>query len=55
MLRGEVAKTFVRESLLAESAGGKVRCNVCERWCVLKPGGLGWCQTRENRDDITPT
>ena len=50
MPRGEVAKTFVRESLLAESAGGKVRCNVCERRCVLKPGGLGWCQTRENRD-----
>jgi pyruvate formate lyase activating enzyme len=41
---------FVRDSLLQERTNGKVRCNVCERRCVLPPGGLGWCRTRQNRD-----
>jgi pyruvate formate lyase activating enzyme len=41
---------FVRESLLQERVNGKVRCNVCERRCVIVPGGLGWCRTRENLD-----
>mgnify|MGYP001613011662 CR=1 FL=1 len=41
---------FVRESLLQERIGEKIRCNVCERRCVIVPGGLGWCRTRENRD-----
>jgi len=49
MWRGEVAMSFVRESLLAEKAGTKIRCNVCERRCFLIPGGLGWCRSRENR------
>jgi len=49
MLRGSVATSFVRESLLSEIVGGKIRCNVCERRCLLIPGGLGWCRTRENR------
>jgi len=40
---------FVRESLLQERIDGKVRCNVCERRCVIVSGGLGWCRTRENR------
>ncbi len=40
---------FVHESLLQERTAGKIRCNVCERRCVLVPGGLGWCRTRENR------
>ncbi len=41
---------FVRDSLLQERTNGKVRCNVCERRCVLPTGGLGWCRTRQNRD-----
>jgi len=49
MWRGEVAMSFVRESLLAEKAGTKIRCNVCERRCFLIPGGLGWCRSGENR------
>ena len=49
MWRRSVATSFVRESLLSETVGGKVRCNVCERRCLLIPGGLGWCRTRENR------
>ncbi len=41
---------FVRESLLQETVGNKVRCNVCERRCLLVDGGTGWCRTRQNRD-----
>jgi len=37
---------FARESLLQDRVGSKTRCNVCERRCVLVPGGLGWCRTR---------
>jgi pyruvate formate lyase activating enzyme len=44
------ASGFVREALLQESTNGKIRCNVCERRCVLRPGGTGWCRTRQNRD-----
>jgi pyruvate formate lyase activating enzyme len=40
---------FVREALLQEREGNKVRCNVCARRCLLPPGGKGWCRTRENR------
>jgi len=41
---------FIHASLLQEELNGKIRCNVCERRCVIVPGGLGWCRTRENRD-----
>ncbi len=40
---------FVRPALLQERRGDKLRCNVCERRCVIVAGGLGWCRTRENR------
>ena len=40
---------FVRESLLQERTNGKVRCNVCERRCLLVTDGFGWCRTRQNR------
>jgi pyruvate formate lyase activating enzyme len=46
---GEVDAVFVREALLQERTEGKVRCNVCERRCLLRPGGFGWCRTRQNR------
>jgi len=42
--------SFVRQAALQENAGRKVRCNVCERRCLLVDGGLGWCRTRQNRD-----
>ncbi len=45
-----LGERFVRDSLLQERTNGRVRCNVCERRCVLPPGGLGWCRTRQNRD-----
>jgi len=41
---------FKHEALLQEKINGKVRCNVCERRCVITPAGLGWCQTRTNQD-----
>jgi len=40
----------VLESLLYERAGNKIRCNVCERRCLLPTGGFGWCRTRQHRD-----
>jgi pyruvate formate lyase activating enzyme len=44
-----IASEFVRESLLQEKTNGKIRCHVCERRCLLRAGGLGWCRTRQNR------
>lgn len=47
----EVSKSpFIREGMLQEKVGNKVRCNVCERRCLIVEGGLGWCRTRQNRD-----
>src|SRR3990172_8613165 len=46
---------FVRESLLQDRTDNKVRCNVCERRCVIVRGGRGWCRTRENRDGTLVT
>ncbi len=40
---------FIRNSLLGERTNGKVRCNICERRCLLVAGGTGWCRTRQNR------
>jgi hypothetical protein len=40
---------FDHDALLQEALGNKVRCNTCERHCLIIPGGMGWCQTRENR------
>lgn len=40
---------FVREALLQEPVGNRVRCLTCERRCLLVEGGLGWCRTRRNR------
>jgi pyruvate formate lyase activating enzyme len=45
----EGESVFVRESLLQQTCGGKTRCSVCERRCLLVPGGFGWCRTRQNR------
>lgn len=41
---------FIREALLQEKVENKIRCNVCERRCLIVDGGLGWCRTRQNRD-----
>lgn len=45
---------FVHPALLQESVGeparGRVRCLTCERRCVISPGEVGWCRTRQNRN-----
>jgi pyruvate formate lyase activating enzyme len=46
---------WVRRSLLQEKQDSKIRCNVCERRCLLTRGGLGWCRTRQNRDGTLVT
>ena len=43
------AQVFVRDALLQQARAGKIQCNACERRCLLVPGGLGWCRTRQNR------
>ena len=47
--RGEARDNFIRRSLFEERVDGKVRCNICERRCLLVAGGTGWCRTRQNR------
>ncbi|RZN33856.1 MAG: AmmeMemoRadiSam system radical SAM enzyme [Methanophagales archaeon ANME-1-THS] len=42
--------TCVREALLYEPEGQKVRCKTCERFCEIAVGTLGFCKTRMNRD-----
>lgn len=43
-------KPWVRKALLYDKVGRNVvRCNVCERRCVIPPGKLGFCKTRQNR------
>lgn len=42
--------TCVREALLYEQEGQKVRCKTCERFCKIAVGKLGFCRTRMNRD-----
>lgn len=40
-----------KAALLYETAGdNKVRCNVCQRRCVIPEGKTGWCRTRTNEE-----
>ena len=39
----------LKEAVLTESlSGGRVRCNICQRRCVLSDGGVGYCRTKVN-------
>jgi hypothetical protein len=53
---GEVESIFVREALLHEATGGKVRCNTCERRCTIVPQLAAltevMCQCDETRMNI---
>ena len=40
---------FLQRACLQEPASGGVRCLTCERRCLIREGGRGWCRTRENR------
>ena len=44
-------KPNIREAKLYEKLeDDKVRCNLCERKCIIPNGGRGFCKTRENRN-----
>ncbi len=45
----------IRPALLQEQVGRRVRCLTCERRCLLAPGDVGWCRTRQNRDGVLHT
>jgi len=47
-----MADPSIREALLQDKAGDKVRCLTCERRCLLAEGAVGWCRTRMNRDGV---
>ena len=48
-IRQNSEQPWVREALLYDRlSGGKVRCNTCERRCVISPSNLGFCKTRQN-------
>ena len=40
---------LIREALLYEKIGERVRCNTCPRHCVLGEGKRGFCFTRQNQ------
>lgn len=40
---------MIREALLYENMGERVRCNTCPRHCVLGEGRRGFCFTRRNQ------
>lgn len=33
-----------------ENSDGKVRCHLCNHYCMIKDGKRGICGVRENRD-----
>ncbi len=41
----------LREALLYEQLpSGRVRCNLCQRRCLIEPNGFGYCSVRINRE-----
>jgi pyruvate formate lyase activating enzyme len=49
MIRHGDRPEVIREALLQEPVGERVRCLTCERRCTLADGQVGWCRTRQNR------
>ncbi len=48
--RGLSEEGPLREALLYEQlSSGRVRCNLCQRRCLIEPDGLGYCSVRVNR------
>jgi pyruvate formate lyase activating enzyme len=42
-------RPWIRKALLyTKLSEGKVRCNICERSCIISPNKLGFCKTRRN-------
>jgi len=47
----KISEQYIREALLYDKLSmKKVRCNTCNRHCVIVPGKLGFCKTRKNID-----
>ena len=45
----EVSEPYVREALLYDKLSHKrVKCNTCNRRCIIPRGKLGFCRTRKN-------
>ena len=43
-----MAEERIRQALLYENLGDKVRCHTCERLCLIGEGELGFCASRKN-------
>jgi len=43
-----MAEDRVRQALLYEHLGDKVKCHTCERYCLIPEGESGFCATRKN-------
>ncbi len=44
---------MLKEAMLVRELGNQtVQCQVCEHACVLRPGAVGICGVRENRDGV---
>jgi pyruvate formate lyase activating enzyme len=52
-LSGE--RATVCQALLWERRREALRCLTCERRCVLEPGQVGWCRTRQHRGGVVVT
>ncbi|MDI6825747.1 MAG: AmmeMemoRadiSam system radical SAM enzyme [Candidatus Aenigmarchaeota archaeon] len=47
----KIKDQYIKEALLyGKLKNKKVRCNTCNRRCIILPGKLGFCKTRENKD-----
>jgi len=47
----KVPEKYIKEALLYDKLENKkVRCNTCNRHCIIATGKLGFCKTRENRN-----
>jgi len=50
-VRVRLKNSILKEAYLFKSLPeGLVRCNICQRRCVIKEGEKGWCKTRLNQD-----
>ena len=45
----------IRESLLGEDVGRRLRCNACERRCLILAGRTGFCSARKNIGGVLHT
>jgi len=47
----KIPEKYIKEALLYDKLENKrVRCNTCNRHCIIFLGKLGFCKTRENRE-----